>query len=339
MLNHNKIVKIKENVFPPNLRELDLSFNKIVELKENVFPLNLQELDLDANEIVELKENVFPINLVNLILTRNEIEELKENVFPINLQKLLLCQNKIVELKENVFPINLQRLTLFSNKIEELPLHLLNLRRLTYIFYRNNPIKNISLPVQRWLYRLGRRNTDNNKVYSDNQNIHNSNIQRSFRQSLENIMRDEPTSSLEECKQELLDSNLTEEVKREIINYCDDETEHSFYLITFGDLFHYVMNRIIKHKDKEEILKILQEEIKDTICKCFTGRMIRLLNVLNEFYDDINIQIGTDEQITNVILMLKEKYDGIELRDKVRCELEERGYDKDVIEEWISFIE
>ena len=67
--------------------------------------------------------------------------------------------------------------------------------------------------------------------------------------------------------------------------------------------------------------------------------MTRLLNVLNGFYDDINIQIGSNEQITNVILMLKEKYEGIELRDKVRSELEERGYDKDVIEEWVSFIE
>ena len=188
--------------------------------------------------------------------------ELKEKVFPINLWRLSLKENKIVELKENVFPPNLVDLILTRNEIEELPLHLLNLRRLREIFIYDNPIEIISLPVQRWLDRLNNGISNNNKVYSDNQNIHNSNIQRSFRQSLENIMRDEPTNSLEECKQHLLNSNLSEEVKREVLNYCDDDTEHSIYLITFEDLFHYVMNRIIKHKDKEEMLKILRRRNK-----------------------------------------------------------------------------
>ena len=99
------------------------------------------------------------------------------------------------------------------------------------------------------------------------------------------------------------------------------------------------MNRILIHQEKEEILKILEEEIKDTICQCFTGRLTRLLNVLNGFYPDIQIQIGSNEQITNVILMLKEKYEGDELKEKVRMEFKERGYEEEVIEEWISFIE
>ena len=173
--------------------------------------------------------------------------------------------------------------SLNDNKIVELPIHLLNLRRLTMFLYPGNPIENICLPVQRWLDRLNRRITQNNQVYSDTQNIHNSNIQKSFRQSLENIMKDKLTISLDECKNVLLSSYLCEEVKREVLNYCDDKTEHSIYLITFEDLFHYVMNRILKHTEKDEILKILEEEIKDTICKCFTGRLTRLLNVLNGF--------------------------------------------------------
>ena len=152
-------------------------------------------------------------------------------------------------------------------------------------------------------------------------------------------MKDKLTRSIDECKNALLTSQLTEEVKREILNYCDDKTEHSVYLITFEDLFLYVMNRILIHSESSEILKILEEEIKDTICKCFTGRMTRLLNVLNGFYPDIQIQIGSNEQITNVILMLKDKYEGEELKEKVREELKERGYEEQVIEEWISFIE
>jgi len=338
-LSNNKIVELKEGIFPTGLQILGLSYNQIIELKKNVFPRGLQELYLSNNQISELNEGVIPQGLQLLSLPSNQIVELKENVFPSELKELYLSYNQIIELKEGVFPQGLQHLYLNNNNIVELPIHLINLRRLIEFNKYGNPIEKIFLPVQRWLDRLNQGLTQNNQVYSDNQNIHNSNIQKSFRQSLENIMKDNLTYSLDECKNSLLISILTEQVKREILNYCDDKTEHSIYLITFEDLFHYVMNRILKHQEKEEILKILEEEIKDTICKCFTGRLTRLLNVLNGFYPDIQIQISSNEQITNVILMLKEKYEGEELKEKVRLELKERGYEEDVIEEWVGFVE
>ena len=37
--------------------------------------------------------------------------------------------------------------------------------------------------------------------------------------------------------------------------------------------------------------------------------------------------------------MLKDKYQGDELKEKVRMELKERGYEEKVIEEWVGFIE
>ena len=341
-LNNNQIVELKEDIFPSNLQTLHLYDNKIKKLKGNIFPLNLQRLYLQNNKIFQLKENIFPPNLKTLYLHNNQIIELIKNVFPFNLQILYLADNRITELNKNIFPPNLITLDLSGNQIKELPLHLLNMRRLDVngFNYFNNPIEFISLPVQRWLDRINQGITQNNQVYSDTQNIHNSNIQKSFRSSLENIMKDKLYYSLDKCKEQLLLSSLSEEVKREVLNYCDDKTTHSIYLITFEDLFHYVMNRILNHQDKDEIFKVLDEEIKDTICKCFTGRMTRLLNVLNGFYPDIKIQIGSNEQITNIILMLKEKYEDVNvLKKKVKEELEERGYEKDVIEEWISFIE
>ena len=295
------------------------------------------KLDLSNRNLTEIPP--IPDDITELDLSDNEISEIKEGVFPPGLQDLYLGGNQIRELVEGVFPPGLQTLCMPKNKIAELPIHLLNLRGLRMFIYNGNPFEHISLPVQRWLDRFNREITENNQVYSDTQNIHNSNIQRSFRSSLENIMKDKPTLSLDECKNALLTSPLTEQVKREILNFCDDKTEHSVYLITFEDLFHYVMNRILIHSECSEILKILEEEIKDTICKCFTGRMTRLLNVLNGFYPDIQLQIGSNEQITNVILMLKDKYEGEELKEKVRVELKERGYEESVIDEWISFIE
>jgi len=339
-LNNNKIKKLNIDCFNPKLNYLNLSDNLIKKLENVIFPSNLNYLNLSANKIEELKKNIFPINLKYLYLNVNQITELSENVFPNNLFNLGLSYNKIVKLKENVFPSNLEELWLNNNQIKELPLHLVNLQRINIFVYQSNLIEFIPLPVQIWLDRINQGLTQNNKVYSDTQNIHNSNIQKSFRQSLENIMKDKLDYSLCKCKEELLTSCISEEVKREVLNYCDDKTEHSIYLITFEDLFHYVMNRILKHSEKDEIFKILDEEIKDTICQCFTGRMTRLLNVLNGFYPDIKIQIGNNEQITNIILMLKEKYENVDvLKEKVKEELEERGYEEGIIEEWSSYIE
>jgi len=218
---------------------------------------------------------------------------------------------------------------------------LLELRHIIYLLYHDNPIENIHPLVERWLERVNRRVNNNNEIYSDGQNIHNSTIQKSFRNSLGNLLKDKNVLSLEECKKHILECNeLEEQVKRELLNYCDDDdTEHGVYLVKFDEVFQYVISRIVRHSESIEMFKILNEEIKDTICKCFTGRMTRLVNVLNGFYDDISIQIGSNEQISNIIVMLKEKYEGDELVKQVRLAMEEREYDNETIEEWLTFVE
>jgi len=217
----------------------------------------------------------------------------------------------------------------------------LELRRLDKFNYHGNPIENIHPLVERWLERCNRGTIgDNNKVYSDGQNIHNSSIQKSFGNSLGNLLKDKNKMTLDECKKHILECDeLEEPVKRELLNYCDDETEHGVYLVKFDEVFQYVISRIVRHSESIEMFKILNEEIKDTICKCFTGRMTRLVNVLNGFYDDISIQIGSNEQISNIIVMLKEKYEGDELVKQVRLAMEEREYDNETIEEWLTFVE
>ena len=177
-------------------------------------------------------------------------------------------------------------------------------------------------------------------IYGDNQNIHNHHIQTSFRNSLSSLIQDKNIPNIEQIKLELLDNHiLTENTKREIINYCDDTTKHSIYDISYCELLPYIWNRIMKHNNRDDILNILNQEIGDSVCMCFTGRMTRLLNVLVGYYDDIYIQISDSEQITNIIMVLKNRYDGEELKEKVRIELSERNYSKEIIDEWIGYLE
>ncbi len=314
-----------------NLQKLCLYNNQIKEIKYLNNLVNLQELDLDNNKITEIKGLDNLVNLQKLGLSKNQITEIKGLDNLVNLQKLYLCENKITEIKGLDNLVNLQTLYLSSNQITEIPIILCNFRNINNFYYIGNPIDHISLPVQRWLTR-----NRNNNIYNDGQNIHNHNIQSSFINSLTNLLKDKLTIDLETVKNEIINNEiLTEQTKREIFNYCDDPTEHSIYLITYSDLLIYVWSRI---RNKDEILKILNQEISDGLCMCFTGRMTRLLNVLVGFYDDIELQISDSEQITNIIISLKNKYNDEQLKDAVKKELLERQYSEAIINEWLEYI-
>ena len=83
----------------------------------------------------------------------------------------------------------------------------------------------------------------------------------------------------------------------------------------------------------------------DSICKCFTGRMSRLINCLNGIDDRVSITISDNEQIGNIIISIIKKLEEkseytIELhRELVEKELLERGFTQDIIQIWIDSIE
>ena len=339
ILDNNKITEIYglDNLI--NLKELHLYSNKITEIKGLDNLVNLEKLLLSNNKLIEIKGLCNLVNLKELYLHYNQITEIKGLKNLASLEKLCLNNNQITEIKELDNLINLQILTLYNNIITELPLSLCNLRNIIYISYSNNPIEHISLPVQRLLDRINNGISINNMVYNNNQNIHNHHIQNSFCISLNNILKDKQLLELITIKQQILENNvLLEQTKREILNYCDDSMEHTTYLITYSDLLIYVWSRIMKSTNKDEILEVLNQEINDGLCMCFTGRLTRLLNTLVGFYDDIELQISDSEQITNIIMTLKNKFPDEQLRDAVKKELLDRQYSESIINEWLDYI-
>ena len=85
--------------------------------------------------------------------------------------------------------------------------------------------------------------------------------------------------------------------------------------------------------------------MKDAECKCFTGRMNRIINCLNGFSSYVKINIQDSEQIGNIIFIVKEQLEKeenytVEMHKKtIIKELKERNYSDDIISEWIGFIE
>jgi len=336
----NKITEIKglENLI--KLKKLNLRQNQIKEIKGLENLVNLQVLNLNYNQITEIKGLDNLVNLKKLGFSNNKLTEIKGLDKLTKLSELDLDNNKITQMTGLETLLNLQHLSLYCNKISELPLSLCNFRTISDFRSFGNPIEHIPLPVQRWLDRLNRRVTANNMVYQDKQNIHNTHIQKSFSVSLGNILRDKQLLDLSIVKQQIIENKvLTEQTKRELLNYCDDNTEHSTYLITYADLLVCVWARIIGSPYVDTICQVLNQEIADGLCMCFTGKLTRLLNTLVGFYDDIQLQISDSEQITNIIVSLKHKITDDELlKVTVKKELEERKYSQEIISEWLEYI-
>ena len=83
--------------------------------------------------------------------------------------------------------------------------------------------------------------------------------------------------------------------------------------------------------------------MKDAECKCFTGRISRLVNSLNGFDKEVIINISDSEQISQIVILIKEqlgtKYTIEKHKELVKKELLERGFGSDKIDIWIDSIE
>jgi hypothetical protein len=136
-----------------------------------------------------------------------------------------------------------------------------------------------------------------------------------------------------------------------LIRSINDSERHVTSDSTFYKVFVKVWGRISKSEHKDELLKRLNEEIIESSTSCFTGKLTRLINTLNGYFDDIQIKISENDQINNIIISVQRRFLGSkdneekdyesvidEIRIECRKELKERGYTDDVIDQWLQHL-
>ena len=306
-----------------NVRTTITNINDIYKIEN---PENIKELDLNHNNLTELPKNIFS----NLTL----------------LQELYLHDNNLTQLDKNIFSnlTQLQDLNLSINKLTELPTSIIRCNNLNYINYSYNEINYIPPNIQRFLDNINQQ-TNEIQIYNDSQNVHNHSIQESIKTSLENILIIPKNINKELLVSDIIDNNyMNEHSFRLLLEYCQDASVHTVLNITFEEsLLHvleFINQKLLEHK--KEILKILEMEILDSECKCFTGRISRLINCLNGFNDLVQIKIPDNMGISNVIVMIRNNYKGSvvnELKEIITKELYERGYEKEKINEYLDYVE
>jgi len=340
----NNIKEIpKEIQYLTQLQNLILSYNQIKEIpKEIKYLTQLQTLYLSNNQIKEIpKEIKYLTQLKKLYVSSNQIKEIpKEIKYLTQLEVLDLSQNQLINIPNEIqYLTQLQILYLSVNKIKELPLEIINLRNLIHFKYGLNPIENLLNPlINRFITRIQNRGGNIHNLYNDTQNVHSSSIQQSIKDSIYNLMKEVKDGNKINY---LDDSILSIQTKEALIEYSKDNEIHSQLNCTFEEVLQAVLLEINNLSDdlQTEVKNRLNEEMEDGLCKCFTGRLSRLVNSLSGYSDKVSIKISSAEEIGNVISIMKDKYNDIEIvKIKVEKELLERGYEKEVIDEWLNYL-
>ena len=326
----NNQISTFEHLNAPKLTELHCSSNQISSFKGLNAP-KIIEFYCFNNKISSFEYLNAP-KLIELYCSNNQISSF-EHLNVLHLIELFCSSNQISSFEYLNAP-KLTKLYCSNNQISSFE-HL-NAPNLTLIKCSNNLFEFIPLHINRILNRT-RQN-----IYNDSQNVHDHNIQETVRKSITNILCHKPT--IDDIYDTILsDDILTQQTKEILIDYCNDTNIHSTLNISFKDLLIHTFSRININSNKDEIKRILSLEMTDSLCKCFTGRISRLINCLNGFDDLVNINISDTEQIGQIISLIEEQLDNDYNVDKhkeiVQQELLTRGYSQHVIDKWIYFIE
>jgi Leucine-rich repeat (LRR) protein len=260
--NYNQIISLNPLANCVNLEKLYCDRNQIISLNPLANCINLQLLYCNTTQTTLLNPLANCINLRILHCYNNQITSLNPLANCVNLEELYCNGNQIISLNPLANCINLRDLDCCNNQITSLE-RLVYLRHLNSLDYSNNPLTIQSIQVQRFLDRFNIINR-NNSIYQDKQNVHDVTIQKTICDSLQSLLRDsKPLFTLDD----VISSNLSFKSKESLIEYCQDESVHSVHLVTYGELLSYVWQRIINSDHKEELFRILEEQMAESECK------------------------------------------------------------------------
>ena len=305
----------------------------------------LLKLNCSYNQLTSLPVEIgLCTQLIHLICSGNKLTYLPVELGLCTQLTRLYCDFNLLTYLPTELGLctQLQYLYCDNNQITSLPTELGLCTQLQYLCCSSNPIEYIPPNI----LGLLNRNRYRQHLYTDTQSVHNHSIQQGIRNGIMYLLTKKPTITFDELTQQILtEPILSEQSKRLLMEYMGNEEVHSIFNITFKELLLNVISHVNTFDTtmQHNFFEILNTEITDSECKCFTGRLSRLVNSLNGLDEHIQVHISENEQIGNIIIVCKNRMNNSEYnvelhKEMVRSELLLRNVNIDTIEKWLEYI-
>lgn len=356
-ISHSRVYHVEKVL--PQLTHVTLINNFLQEFPRN-FNSNLLELEIRNIQHTQiLLDFSLYKNLSRLCLSNNKLEkcpilpmdgsltylDLSVNSLyriqglPNTIRQLFINNNNIDYIDS--FPLDVGYINMNDNPVRRMPLNLLLCSELYAVYCYHTEIE-LSLMEMRFLERLNhcatfflhRQDSAQINVYSDDQSVHNSSIQKTFLSSCQNLFLDRIPDQKFTGTGNMIADKIIEKNNRL-------QHEHSILRVTYRLIFQKVWNRISSQpcdETRRELIKRLTEETIDGDNKCFMGCITRLVNTLSGFYQDIHIEIGESEQIYAKIMAHRRVMNGSVNKEILCSDLLEIGVSREKISEWLDEI-
>jgi hypothetical protein len=283
--------------FPDSLRTLTIKYCSMKEFTPANLSVDVVDVNLSFNKL-----RVIPLVLKNIYQENNDIQ--------INLQNNDLWYLMYSDLSPGMIDGGVVDELVFANK-----LNLLSTQKLRYAVdvLRQKKLSNearrladiVGLAIQEKATTLP-------TTYENKQNVHLSSVQDNMLIAIDKLFNIKVkfimsfASIIKLLKKEY-------KLSKQTIKFLDSVSEkdmlHSGYKTSYQRLFEQVYAVIVESTFKDELMNIFIEEITETSDNtCLTGKMTRMMNVLNGFVLDISVGISKNEEMANSIIVLRNKY-------------------------------
>lgn len=288
-LNNNHLKYFDWNSLPKQLEYLDLQENQLY--GKISLPDDLQYLNLQENFFTELPP--LPETLQYLNIHKNRITEIQ--FFPKQLKTCLIGQNQLSILDESLINcINLQELDYQGN-----PNLKISSKLLDFIEQRFHEIRMLGLREQNiQLFQQGHLDLLDS-IYQDTQNVHH--LDTYLYETTQRFITEHPEwirPTLDELIKEAEGWNVPQDVLLIIQEEWDMTSQISLISVSLGVIWCAFWARLRQwENERTAILDILIHEVRDSNNVCFTGRVGRILGILQGFDPSIELKIPLNEQI------------------------------------------
>lgn len=276
-LIHCKIPKITET-FPNSLKVIKITYSGVRDFSTSKLPDDLAEIDLSFNKLEEIPHSIYDAFIKNPAMKVN----LKNNdlwfAMYSDLQPSMISPQTVNEL------VKAHRMNYLST---------VKLNYAVRILREKNFDKDAKYLSQKIKEQLSNRVKDGGCTWDNKENVHLSSVQDNVKDAIDRINRitTPPLSS------SILDI-ITDTKLREYV--ATDLSISPEYANITKKIYEIAVMYCIDSK-------IIVDELRDGMNTCLTGKISRMINVLNGFVPGIGVGISKNEEVANSILVIRNR--------------------------------